>query len=409
MNDASLPPRGSRRLALHVTAAAARAIKTGPPWIFADAVVRRSFDAPAGTVAVAFDHQERFVAVGLYDPDGAIVFRALSLAPATIDASFFAARIAAARTRRDDVAAANTGYRVVYGESDGLPGLVVDRYAHVAVLKLYTAAWIPHLAAIVDAVRAAEPAIRTVVLRLTRNVAALPAATAGLSDGDVLSGELDDPAVVFTENGLRFRADVVRGQKTGFFLDQRDNRARVGALAAGRRTLNVCAYSGGFSLYAARGGAATVASLDVSAPALADAERNFALNADDSAVRRCPHELLTGDAFALLPALARESRRFDLVILDPPAFAKKRDEVPGAIAAYGRLARAGLGVLAPGGVLVACSCSSRVTAEEFFATVREAATSVRRPLREIERTGHPTDHPASPGMDYLKVLFARVD
>ena len=404
-----MPPRGTRRLALHVTAAAARAIKTGPPWVFADAVVRRSFAAPAGTVAVAFDHQERFVAVGLYDPDGAIVFRALSLTPATIDDAFLTERIAAARVRRDAVAAANTGYRVVYGESDGLPGLVVDRYAGVAVLKLYTAAWIPHLSAIVAAVRAAEPEVGTVVLRLTRNVAALPAATAGLSDGDVLSGELDDPAVVFSENGLRFRADVVRGQKTGFFLDQRDNRARVGALAAGRRVLNVCAYSGGFSLYAARGGAAAVASLDVSAPALADAVRNFALNEADPAVRRCPHELLTGDAFALLPALGREGRRFDMVILDPPAFAKKREEVPGAIAAYGRLARAGFGVLAPGGVLVACSCSSRVTAEEFFTVVREAATAVRRPLREIERTGHPADHPVSPGMDYLKVLFARVD
>ncbi len=242
-----MPPRGTRRLALHVTAAAARAIKTGPPWVFADAVVRRSFAAPAGPVAVAFDHQERFVAVGLYDPDGAIVFRALSLTPATIDDAFLTERIAAARVRRDAVAAANTGYRVVYGESDGLPGLVVDRYAGVAVLKLYTAAWIPHLSAIVAAVRAAEPEVGTVVLRLTRNVAALPAATAGLSDGDVLSGELDDPAVVFSENGLRFRADVVRGQKTGFFLDQRDNRARVGAysmcapIPAGSRSMQPAA------------------------------------------------------------------------------------------------------------------------------------------------------------------------
>jgi 23S rRNA (cytosine1962-C5)-methyltransferase len=406
VNESSSSASRPRRLALRLTGPACRALAEGPPWVFADGVARRSFEAPPGAVAVAFDAQERFVAVGLWDPDGPIVFRALSRTPVAVDAAFFAARIAEAAARRASLAKLHDGYRLVYGESDDLPGLVVDRYAAVAVLKLYTAAWLPHLDAIADAVQAAEPATRTLVLRFARNMAKR-AGESGRRDGDVLRGTLADPAVVFREHGLRFRADVVRGQKTGFFLDQREHRARIGALAAGRAVLNVCSYSGGFSLYAARGGATAVASLDVAAPALAEAERNFALNLDDPGVRAARHELLCGDAFVLLPALAREGRRFEVVVLDPPAFAKRKEEVPGALVAYARLARAGLGVLAPGGILAAFSCSSRVGADEFATAVGEAASAARRPLRDVERSGHPEDHPSSPGMEYLKGIFAR--
>ena len=213
-----------------------------------------------------------------------------------------------------------------------------------------------------------------------------------------------DGPVHFTENGLRFTADVIHGQKTGFFLDQRENRARAERLARGKTVLNLFAYSGGFSLYAARGGARSVASLDGSQPALAAAAQHFKLN---PRLAHTPHELLRGDAFDILKKLRRDGRLFDMVIIDPPAFAKQQSETERALAAYRRLVRLGLGVLPPGGTLVMASCSSRVAADDFFQLVHETAREERRPLREIERTTHPIDHPVRfPEGAYLKCLFA---
>jgi 23S rRNA (cytosine1962-C5)-methyltransferase len=229
----------------------------------------------------------------------------------------------------------------------------------------------------------------------------------GLNDGVILSGPPLDGPVIFCENGLRFEADPVRGQKTGFFLDQRENRARVEKLASGKTVLDVFACTGGFSVYAARGGARAIVSVDVSRPALAAAARNFGLNRDSLSVAAAKHEALAKDAFEALARLGRDGRRFDLVIVDPPAFAKKRAEVERALAAYGRLTRLGLGVLQPDGTLVMASCSNKVSSDEFFATVHRAATQAGRPLREIERTGHPLDHPvAFKEGAYLKCLFA---
>jgi 23S rRNA (cytosine1962-C5)-methyltransferase len=203
---------------------------------------------------------------------------------------------------------------------------------------------------------------------------------------------------------------VLHGQKTGFFLDQRENRARVEGLAAGKETLNVFAYTGGFSLYAARGGASSVVSLDISAPALAAARRNFDLNRALPGVAAARHELLVEDAFSALARLARDGRRFDLVIVDPPAFAKQQSEIPAALRSYERLAGLALGVLRPGGTLVMASCSSRVGAEDFFAAVRRGAARAGRPLKEFAHTGHPVDHPVSFAEGaYLKCLYAQVD
>ncbi|MCA9970367.1 MAG: class I SAM-dependent methyltransferase, partial [Anaerolineales bacterium] len=296
--------------------------------------------------------------------------------------------------------------RVVHGENDGLPGLVLDRYAETAVLKLDTPAWVPHLVDVAAALTDLLAPART-VLRLSRSVQQHEDALYGLKDGVVIDGAALRGDVLFHENGLAFEVDVRHGQKTGFFLDQRDNRARVETLAAGKEVLNVFAYTGGFSLYAARGGARRVVSLDISQPALAAALRNFRLNRAHPAVAAAEHELLLGDAFATLQQLRDSRRRFDLVVLDPPSFARKRDEVDGALAAYERLARLGLGVLRPGGTLVAASCSSRVPADDFFARLHQAARQLKRPLHEIERTFQPVDHPVRFAQGaYLKCLFA---
>jgi 23S rRNA (cytosine1962-C5)-methyltransferase len=408
---AQLPAPAEKRLAVRVTPAAQAALRAGHPWVFDHAVVSAGGkpDPQAGDLAVIFDDFRRFLAVGLYDPGSPLRIRVLQhREPAAIGRDWFRDRLAEAAALRASLSQTDTnGYRLVHGENDRLPGLVIDRYADALVIKLYTTAWLPWLRPLLDALAEVQPA-STVLLRLSRDVAQarLPH---GLSDGIALAGNEPEGPVEFHENGLRFAADPVRGQKTGFFLDQRDNRARVEKLARGRRALNVFAYTGGFSLYAARGGAPEVLSVDLSAPALRDAEANFALNRDLPAVARCRHSTLPGDAFEALLDLGRSGARFGLVVIDPPAFAKRASETASALRAYARLTELAVKVTAPGGVVALASCSSRVSAAEFFAAVTDAAQAARRPLREIERTGHAVDHPVRfPEAEYLKCLFAVV-
>jgi 23S rRNA (cytosine1962-C5)-methyltransferase len=223
----------------------------------------------------------------------------------------------------------------------------------------------------------------------------------------VLSGPALDGPVLFWENGLCFEADPIRGHKTGFYLDQRENRARVELLAGGKDVLNVFAYTGAFSVYAARGGARRVVDVDASAPALAAAERNLAHNCHIPAVASVSHETVVDDAFEALARMGEGGRRFGMVIIDPPAFARRSAQVDGALSAYESLTQLGLGVLSPGGTLVQASCSSPIDADTFFDGIHRAARRVGRPLRELERTSHPLDHPvAFREGAYLKCLFA---
>jgi 23S rRNA (cytosine1962-C5)-methyltransferase len=326
--------------------------------------------------------------------------------PVTIDANWWYERVAAALDRRATLAASDrtTGYRVVHGENDGFPGLVIDRYDATFVIKAYSAAWLPHVRAVTDALAALTGPER-VVLRLSRSTrSAAPAL-----DGIALTGRLPDGPVRFREEGLSFEADVIHGQKTGHFLDQRDNRVRVGRLADGARVLDVFACTGGFSVHAAAGGATEVMSVDQSAPALETARRNMAHNAGSALVRTCHHDIVVGDAFATMADLARRGRRFDVVVVDPPSFASRQSKVPTALHAYGRLAGLAVALVEPGGVLVQASCSSRVTAEDFYASVDRGARVGGRPIKVYDRTGHPVDHPISfPEGAYLKAIFANV-
>jgi 23S rRNA (cytosine1962-C5)-methyltransferase len=211
---------------------------------------------------------------------------------------------------------------------------------------------------------------------------------------------------LFLETGLRFKADVVHGQKTGFFLDQRENRRRVESLAAGRHVLNAFSFSGAFSLYAARGGATSVTDLDISPRALESARQNFALNQSNSAVARCSREAVKADAFDWLSEATKH--RFDLVILDPPSLAKREAERDGAIRAYTSLAEGGIRVLRPGGLLVAASCSAHVTADEFFHALLLAAARSGRRFEAVATTHHPPDHPATiPEAQYLKCAYLK--
>jgi 23S rRNA (cytosine1962-C5)-methyltransferase len=397
---------GRKRLAVHLYAPAERAVKSGHPWVYGDGIDRIRRSGEAGDLAVIFDRKDRFLAIGLYDPFSPLRIRILHRGdPVHIDRDWLLQRLRTAREIRAPLTVqGTTGYRLAHGENDGLPGLVVDRYDRTLVVKLYTAAWLPHLHGIVEGLRSVTGA-ECIVLRLSR---ALRRQTdlRGFSDGQVLFGQLPASPVLFEENGLRFEVDPIRGQKTGFFLDQRENRALVEAYSAGRSVLNVFSHTGGFSVYAARGGARSVVSLDASRRALITAERNFQHNLSWPGVRAAGHRVLAGDAFDLLPHLRGSGERFDMVILDPPSFAKAGHEVDRALRSYERIIRMGIALVAPGGMLVAASCTSRIGPEQFRGTVCSAAAAERRRLELLRQTGHALDHPIGfPEGAYLKCVF----
>jgi len=404
----SLPKVADRRLAVRITADALRHVRAGHPWVFDDSIVSVSHAGAAGDLAVIFDSDRRFAAIGLYDPAGPIAIRVLHVGkPATIDAAFWEQAVTTARQARQPLVDAESpgrpAFRLINGENDHLPGLVVDQYDTTLVVKLYSPVWFAHLASVVDALRAVTGAT-SIVLRLGRNVA--DGDTFGLDDGDVISGAIPDGPVRFTEGGLTFEADVRTGQKTGHFLDQRANRLRVGRLAAGRDVLDVFASTGGFSVHAAAGGARSVHSVDISAPTLEAAERNMALNAARDEVVACDHTTEVGDAFEVMIALSRAGADYDIVIIDPPSFAQKQASIDVAVRAYTRLTHIGLRLVRPGGIFVQASCSSRVSADLFYATVLDAADAAGRELRQMVRTGHDIDHPVTfPEGAYLKAGF----
>jgi 23S rRNA (cytosine1962-C5)-methyltransferase len=406
---AALPRPAERRVAVRLTPDATRQVRGGHPWVYASSVRSVSHDAAAGDLAVVFDADRRFVAIGLWDPGSPIALRVLHHGkPVPIDDAWWDARLTAALDRRRELfaSAGTTGFRCIHGENDGFPGLVLDRYQSTLVLKLYSAAWVPQLHHLVPRVVDRLDAER-VVLRLSRNLQR--DAMSGLADGAVLHGSPPDAPVPFLENGLRFEAAVVEGHKTGHFLDQRDNRARLRGLSSGARVLDVFSYTGGFSVHAAAGGATSVVSVDQSEAALTVARHTFALNRGDHAVRSCRHETIAGDAFAVMRGLQRRHERFDVVVVDPPSFTAKASDVPRARRAYAELTRLAADLLVTGGLLVQASCSARIAADDFFATVVGAARATGRELDEVARTGHPVDHPIGfPEGAYLKALFARL-
>ena len=397
----SLPSLPSDSVTVHVTRSAAKRLRQGHPWLFDGGIEKVNRDAPAGSVAVVFDDRRKMVGLGLYDPGHPIRVKMLMRGGGVqVDEDFFAERVQTAVMKRADLEPQGTdGYRLIYGESDGLPGLVVDRYAGTIVIKLYSSVWWSRLAQVTPSLLRLTQA-QHVVLRLSRALQD-EAAAFGLRDGQLLSAEPLPAELTFQENGLTFEVDVLRGQKTGFFLDQRDNRKRVEALSAKKRVLNVFSYTGGFSLYAARGGAREVTSLDASRPALDAAVRNFALNPEIPT----PHRTICGDAFTEMSMLAKTGRTFELIVIDPPSFARKKSEIDTARKAYGRLTKLGLQLLAPGGTLLLASCSSRITMEDFIDINMQSARRAGRSLNIVEAHGHAPDHPVTfPEGAYLKCL-----
>ena len=407
----AVPPPSAKRHAVRVTNDALRQIRGGHPWVFDGSIVaiNDNGEAKPGDLAVVFDADRQFAAIGLYDPTSPIRLRVLHHGkPTTIDDAWWTAKIKAAVERRDPVLKAGdtTGYRVIHGENDGLSGLVLDRYAETYVLKLYAASWLPHLATIVPIIeRELQP--ERLVLRLSRDVSGQP--LHGLREGMALIGDAPTEPVMFNEHGLLFEADVVHGQKTGHFLDQRDNRNKVRPLAKGLNVLDLFSCTGGFSVYAAAGGATSVHSVDLSPQALETAKRNMGHNAFIKNVAASKHTTQVGDVFDVLKAYGEQKRRYDIVIVDPPSFARRNSDHDRALHAYRRLTRLALELVDNGGILVQSSCSSRVRNDEFFDGVHAAAASTPVRISEMLRTTHAADHPIGfPEGAYLKTLFARV-
>ena len=401
-------PVSTRPLRCIVTSAAETIIRRGHPWVFASSINELNRDGAAGELAVIYDRNDRFLALGLFDPESPLRIRVLHVGkPVTIDSIWWRTRLQRAVARRAGILDESTNAcRLINGESDGWPGLVLDQYGDVHVLKLYTTAWLRHIPLLLDLVRDTLLP-KTLVLRLSRNVQPT-FARGGFNDGQILFGTPVESPVIFRETGILFEADVRRGQKTGFFLDQRTNRRMVESLARDREMLNAFSFSGGFSLYAARGGARSATDLDLSAHALASAARNFELNNGVADPARCRHEMIQANAFDWLEE--NRSRSFDLIVLDPPSFAKRESERNGAIRSYEKLIASALNHLRRAGILVAASCSAHVSAPEFFTTVRRAATASRRPFEVIETTRHAPDHPATfAEAEYLKCIYLRFE
>lgn len=396
-------------LRLRLTAAAESKVRGGHPWIYEQAIRKANRRGEAGETAVIYDRRDRLLAVGLFDPHSPIRVRVLRRGqPLVFDHAWMRLNLRRCLEARDRLfdRRRTTGYRVIHGESDGWPALVLDRYADTWVLKLYSSIWWPHLEALKRAL-VAEIAPRRLVLRLSRHLQ--NETTAGPDrpgDGSVLHGDPVDEPALFLENGLTFEADVIRGQKTGFFLDQRDNRQRVESLAAGKEVLNAFSFSGGFSLYAARGGARAVTDLDISAHALESARRNVRWNRQLPQIADCRFEHRQGDVFR---SLGDMDRTYGLIVLDPPSLARRKSERQGALDAYRRLVTAALPRLDDRGILFAASCSAQITAEELFRLVRQTCGASGRGFVEMETTGHAEDHPATfPEARYLKGIFLRL-
>ena len=304
-------------------------LRGGHPWLFSDSIREQNRTGTIGELAIIYDRKNRFLGMGLFDPDGPIRVRMLHTGkPQKVDRAWWQQHLTATLNRRRSLFDSRTnGYRLCNGESDSWPGLILDRYDSTLVLKIYTTVWLSRLNEIVELI-AEQVSHERLILRLSRNIQdkALP-----FTEGQILRGLAPVESVVFLESGIRFEVDPVRGQKTGFYLDQRENRRIVESLSAGRRVLNAFSFSGGFSLYAARGGAVSVTDLDISPHALASSDRNFTLNLDNPAIRRCRHESVKTDVFDWLASPVASPQSFDLIILDPPSLARRESEREQAI------------------------------------------------------------------------------
>lgn len=392
-------------LALKLTVKGERSVRTGHPWIFSESIEKVSKGGVAGDIAIIFSHsRNKAIGVGLYDPDSPIVIKMLHHeGGAKLDEAFFKDKIQRAFAIRAALLETETNsYRLLFGENDGFPGFIADVYANVLVVKLYSAIWLPFLETLFKLLIGISNT-ETAVLRLSRNLQQKK--DFPLAEGTIVYGELPNETIVFKEHGVNFSANVIKGHKTGYFLDHRDNRRRLGVLSKGKTVLDVFSYAGGFSVHALAKGAKAVTSLDISEQALELAKANAALNRPVGT-----HLTLAGDAFEVLKQLIQEHKRYDVVVIDPPSFAKRQKEVTVAKKKYAQLAQLGEKLTAKGGLLVLASCSSRISATDFFDLNKDVLQKQSRNFSVQLKTSHDLDHPVTfPEGAYLKCGYYKFE
>ena len=381
------------------------------PWIFEGSVARLDGRARPGDTVEVVDAGGRRLAKAAWSPSSQIRARVWSFDPdEIIDDAFFKRRVAAAVARREAMPqlAGQDGMRLIHGESDGLPGVIADRYGDTICLQLTAAGPDKWRKAIVGAL-AKVAGISRIYERSDSDVRGLEGLepVTGWVHGEAPQG--DDSPLSIDENGVRLGVDVVGGHKTGFYLDQRDNRLLTRALATGKSVLNCFCYTGGFSLQALAGGAASILSIDSSGPALAGARANLALNPQLDATRA---EWREADVFDALRVFRKEGRKFDLIVLDPPKFAPSAAHADRAARAYQDINLLGFRLLNPGGYLLTYSCSGGIGLELFQKIVAGAAVDAGRDARILQRLSAGPDHPVAlhfPEGEYLKGLLIQAD
>lgn len=373
------------------------------PWIFSGAIHHMSEEPEEGELVEVFTSENEYIATGHYQI-GSIMVRVLTFEHDAIDQSFYEKKLSIAkdvRYRIGVIGGNNNTYRLVHGEGDNLPGLVIDIYGNTAVMQAHSVGMHTDRKIIAQALKAVMgDALKNIFYK---SETTLPfKAELGQENGFLLGGDTDDVAM---ENGLKFHVDWLRGQKTGFFVDQRDNRSLLERYSKGRKVLNMFCYTGGFSFYAMRGGAELVHSVDSSQKAIDLTKANVELNFPNDA----RHEAFAEDAFKFLDQMQTP---YDLIILDPPAFAKHKDALRNALKGYTRLNKKAFEKIQPGGILFTFSCSQAVNKDQFRTAVFTAAASAGRNVRILHQLHQPADHPINiyhPEGEYLKGLVLYVE
>lgn len=392
------------RIAVKLSTVGERNVKQAHPWIFSESIVKVNKEGNSGDIAIIFSYKKNTVlGLGLYDPDSPIRIKMLHHGGGVaIDNDFFSEKIRKAYALRVPLLESNTNsYRLLFGENDGFPGFIADVYDKVMVVKLYSAIWFPYLKTILTLLIEVS-SCECIVLRLSRALQQKKE-THGFHEGQVIYGNLDNEVVPFVEHGVRFSANVIKGHKTGYFLDHRHNRKRVGEFAKGKTVLDIFSYAGGFSVHALANGAKKVTSVDISKQALELALENAKLNSFSG-----EHNTLAGDAFEIMQQLILTNKQFDLVVIDPPSFAKSKTEIEIAKKKYRDLAQLGAKLTASGGLLVLASCSSRVLASEFFSINELVLDKQSRLYKVLDTSQHDIDHPiAFKEGAYLKTGYYR--
>jgi 23S rRNA (cytosine1962-C5)-methyltransferase len=368
-------------------------ILAGHQWVFSNELKSIHGNPEAGDVIELLRHDEKFLGVGFYNPHSLIAFRLLSRELESVTFEFFEQRISRALQLRKRLYPGAESFRLVHGEADFLPGLVIDKYNEYISLQTLAVGMERRLTLLCDVL---ESLFHPKAI-IERNESPLRALEQLPLKKGVLRGTIGQ--TIITENGNKFKVSLLDGQKTGFFLDQRDNRLAVQRYVKSASVLDCFCNEGGFAIYAARAGAARVSALDSSETAIANAKVNAVIN-------EIPHIAFeTADVFDRLPKLYEEGERFDVIILDPPSFSRNKKTVATALKGYKEINAGALKLINPGGILVTASCSHHVTAESFIESVEGAARAAHRSLQLLEWRGAAADHPTLPAMPetgYLK-------